>query len=367
MPSRGRLPGLDGLRGLAAVAIVLVHVWMYTGANDVGRSAFVDGVIGELRVALMFFFVVSGFLIAGPWVRAVLDGAARPSLRRYAVQRAARIVPAYYLAVAGAFVVLAGHAHAREVAPSSLWAFAAFVHNHVPATAGRLNPPVWSLGVEVAFYAAFPVLAWMLLRRGGRVRLMLGCLALVLAGVGWNLAAELGAWPSTITTSLPTYLSVFACGIAARVIAHGRALPRGGRLTLLATGMVAVVANGLWHADGTSLPGHVLLDLPAAAGFAAIVVALATGPSGLLDTAPMRWLGTVSYGTYLWHMPVLYWLRLRGALPDDPALAFAAVLAPALALGTVSWLAFERPVLRRVAGRRTSRVKPRPQPAPATA
>jgi peptidoglycan/LPS O-acetylase OafA/YrhL len=360
-----RLTGLDGLRGLAAAGIVLLHVWMYTGAHDPARSALLDGVIGELRLGVAFFFVVSGFLLAGPWVRAAIERTARPSLTRYAAHRAARLVPAYWVALAAAFAVLSGTGHPREAPASSLWAFGLFVHNQVPTTAGKLDPPVWSLGIETAFYAALPVLGWWLVRsaaRAGRRGMLTLCAGLVACGLAWTLSARLASWGPAVTTSLPTYLPLFACGIAARLLVHDRAPARATRVGLLVAGAAAVLANGLWHAHGTGLLGHVVLDLPAAAGFAAIVAALATGPGGVLDTAPMRALGTISYGTYLWHMPVLYWLRLRHLLPDRPALAFLAVLGPTLALATLSWFGVERPVLNRLSRRRRTKARRRAEP-----
>jgi peptidoglycan/LPS O-acetylase OafA/YrhL len=65
-----------------------------------------------------------------------------------------------------------------------------------------------------------------------------------------------------------------------------------------------VCADAVWHHEGTGLTGHVVRDLPAALGFAAIVAAVAVRPPAALATAPVRGLGTISYGLYLWHLPV---------------------------------------------------------------
>src|SRR6185312_15424887 len=95
----GRVPGLDGLRGLAALAVVVLHVWMYTEANTPGHPVFVDAVLGELRVAVGLFFVLSGFLLARPWIAAARGERALPDLRRFALKRLARIGPAYWVAL----------------------------------------------------------------------------------------------------------------------------------------------------------------------------------------------------------------------------------------------------------------------------
>src|SRR4051794_25264744 len=98
---RQRLDALDGLRGLAALGVLVLHVWMFS-YGDLHRppKGFLDLVFGELRLGVQLFFVLSGFLIFRPFVAAALDGARRaPRLSRYAIRRAARILPGYWLAL----------------------------------------------------------------------------------------------------------------------------------------------------------------------------------------------------------------------------------------------------------------------------
>ena len=79
---RGRLDALDGLRGLAATGVLVLHVWMFSyGDSHRPPKDFLDFTIGELRLGVQLFFVLSGFLIFRPFVAAALDGARRgPSL-----------------------------------------------------------------------------------------------------------------------------------------------------------------------------------------------------------------------------------------------------------------------------------------------
>ena len=92
-------------------------------------------------------------------------------------------------------------------------------------------------------------------------------------------------------------------------------------------------------------------DLPAALGFAAVVAAVAARPPAALSCAPLRGLGTISYGLYLWHLPVLLWLRFEGLLPSA---GFVGPWVEVAALSTVvaiaSWVLVERPVIE-AAGR----------------
>jgi peptidoglycan/LPS O-acetylase OafA/YrhL len=343
MAGKRRLHSLDGLRGLAALGVVLLHVWIYTGANDPGRSLTLDRWMGELRLCVLLFFVLSGFLLARPWVAAARGERPAPALGRYALRRAARIVPAYWLALAGAVALLHGTGHGRDVPLHDVPKFVVFLPNVFRETRNQLDPPMWSLHVEVSFYVLLPLIGLALLRAR---RPLLVCLALVLAGVGFTTVALLRAWPPEVTWTLPSYLATFTCGIAAAVLLP-RAPPR--RLVLaavLAAGALAVVGDCWWHTLGYSRLNHSLRDLPAAIGFAAVLWALAQRPSALLGSAPARALGTLSYGVYLWHYPVIYWLQLHGAFPDRFLPALVRILPLTFALAAASWFAVERPVLR---------------------
>jgi peptidoglycan/LPS O-acetylase OafA/YrhL len=172
------------------------------------------------------------------------------------------------------------------------------------------------------------------------------CAALIAAGVAWTTAGVLYAWAPEITWTLPTYLATFACGIGAAVLAH-RAQPRRWMAhAVFAAGALVVLADAWWHTQGYSEFFHALRDLPAALGFAAMVWSVALRPAPVLGSAPLRALGTLSFGVYLWHYPVIYWLQLHGHFPEDFHTAVLYVLPITFALATASWFLVERPVLR---------------------
>jgi peptidoglycan/LPS O-acetylase OafA/YrhL len=263
-------------------------------------------------------------------------------------------------------VLLHGTGTRLEADAAHLPVFALFLQNQLWSTLGRLDPPMWSLAVEATFYALLPLAGWLMLRRGPLAVAALG----IAAGLAWTAAGVHDAWDVPLMRSLPTFLPVFSCGIAAAALAHRRPPGRWAARALLVGGGALVLANAWWHSGGTGLVGHVVLDLPAAVGFAAIIAAVAHRPPGLLSTRPLRALGDVSYGVYLWHYPVLMWWYLRdGAFPHDrPFTALAQVLVPTLAIATLSWLLVERPVLRWAASatRRPARrgaLQPAAQPA----
>jgi peptidoglycan/LPS O-acetylase OafA/YrhL len=347
---RARNHALDGLRGLAALGVLTLHVWMFTVQSSHDPRELVSLLMGELRLGVVLFFVLSGFLLAGPWVASALDGRRTPRLRRFAIKRAARIVPAYWVAMLGAFWLLAGSGHNYEVGAGQLPLFAAFGQNYVASAAGKLDPPMWSLVVEVSFYAVLPLAGWLLVRGARRGRMVLACAGLAGLGLAWSLAGELLAWPETAMATLPTFLPVFACGMAAAALLHRRVPSRALWWALLAVGVSLVCANALWHHQGTGMTGHVVRDLPAALGFAAIVAAVAARPPAALASPPLRGLGTISYGLYLWHLPVLLWLRFTGLFGSGFVLPWLEVAALSMLVAIGSWVLVERPVIQ-AAGR----------------
>ncbi|UGS36202.1 hypothetical protein DSM104329_02602 [Capillimicrobium parvum] len=352
------------MRGLACAGILVLHVWMFDwGARGRPEKAPLELALSQLYLGVPLFFVLSGFLVYRPFVAAVLDRRAAPRLGRYALRRAARILPAYWAALLGAFAVLTAIGHPNAVAASDLPRFVLFAQGQSEATRGQLDPPMWTLAVEVSFYALVPLLAVLTARLGaGRARQAALPAALVILGVGLQAAAAFDAWPRTVTTSLLTNLPPFAAGMLAAAVMHRRVLSRRTAARLLAGGAAAVVLDAAWTALrlGPQVVRDVDSHLPAVLGFAAIVTALTASPirGALLTTAPLRLLGTLSYGIYLWHFPVIFALRGTGHWPADlaPALALAGAITGTLA--AVSWLALERPALRWAARRAGS---PRPR------
>jgi peptidoglycan/LPS O-acetylase OafA/YrhL len=161
----------------------------------------------------------------------------------------------------------------------------------------------------VSFDIVLPLIGYALLKaRRPRVTV---CGTLIAAGLVWTAAGVTRGWPPEVTWTLPTYIGVLTCGVAAAVAAQRRP-PR----LVGAAGVLIVLANSWWHSSGTGTLGHIVGDLPAGIGFALILWALAYRESRVLASKPVVWLGTVSYGVYLWHMPVLYWLGLNERLPE---------------------------------------------------
>jgi peptidoglycan/LPS O-acetylase OafA/YrhL len=357
---------VDGLRAIAALSVVTYHAWLYTlpSVTAAHRDTLGDQLIHELRLGLVLFFVLSGFLLYQPWVRSALTGAREPRVGAYLLRRGARILPAYYLAVAGSIALLwsvKGATGVRFPPTEDLWTFAVFAQNFSDVTVLKLDPPLWTLAVEVSFYVALPALGWLALRlRAGRAGQLAVPVVMILVGVAYNHAidGQAALWPSKL---LPAMAPYFAAGMIAAVLAEGRAPGRRLMWALLAGGALMVVGDAWWAADEATRGSHsawlhVLRDLPAAAGFACIIAAAARAtPPRMLAARPLAWVGRVSYGVYLWHVPLMLYLRAHGALPLSTWGALAVALPLTLAVAAASWYLVESPLQQRArhATRRT--------------
>jgi peptidoglycan/LPS O-acetylase OafA/YrhL len=376
MENTTRQSGLDGLRGLAALAVFAIHLWIYQLPNTVKLNR--DGV-GELalfegRVAFVLFFVLSGYLLYRPFARAALQAGKPVPTGSYLLRRAARIVPAYYLALLGtlALVAAAGDVPGRRIVDADqLPLFFAFAQNYSPETLLQMNAATWTLSVEVAFYLLLPIIGLVALwhcRSSVRAQLLL-LASLVVVGVGWNAADYLAGWGPVASHAAPAFLSYFACGMLVALLVErqrARKLPgMGMRLSaVLACGALAVLlANGYWHAADRTPDGflmEVIADLPAAVAFGTIIAALVLGTgSGLrwLGRRPLAWFGQISYGFYLWHIPLIVWARGHGLLDGSAPFDVAVMLPIAVSFGAASWYFVEQPLMKRAARQTGSRAR----------
>jgi peptidoglycan/LPS O-acetylase OafA/YrhL len=344
---------LEGLRGYAALLMVVYHAWVLTGGPRLGGAGtLLSG--GFLAVDL--FFVLSAFVLLMP---AAISGSFG-SWREYARRRAARILPAYYAALAVALVAfhaLAGPAADRR--PPTLDAVAAhatFLQVEARLFGGydgalgfRVNPVLWTLSVEVAFYAALPLIALGFLRRP---RLWL---VVALAGTLALRALALQA-PSTTADRLlslpPMFASDFAAGMAGAWLYARGVRPRGWFAALALAASIAVLwAAGNADAGAARLGARQSLWLPLAVSVAFGALVLAAPGRALADNRVARWLGKVSYGVFLFHFMVmlacLNALGFERGTNRDFAVLLAAGLAGSLAAGYASWRLVEQPVRSR--------------------
>jgi peptidoglycan/LPS O-acetylase OafA/YrhL len=358
---------LDGVRALAALSVVCFHAWLYRVGDPPGkRTALFDKVLFEASIGLICFFVLSGFLLYRSFARAALTGRESVDVGRYAIRRAARIVPAYYASVLGCLMLYWTVGYSKLV-PSAgqLPVFALFGQNYSIDTVMQINPVMWTLCVEVSFYVLLPLLGIVALRLGPRhagnqTAMLVGLVGLTIAS---NLLLHGTDGGRLLSKTLPSYIGFFAVGMLAAMWIEWRLLRRGRRsfgpaptAALMTAGLACVAVHAYRHETVGSFNWiwTTFGNLPAAVGFALVIAAAAagTGPAlGWLSTRPLVALGVISYGIYLWHLPLLLAVRQVGLLPATFAPRLAVVLMLAIGAAATSWTLVERPIVRYVASR----------------
>lgn len=353
--TRQRLSGLDGVRGLAALYVVVNHIFERAFPGyPVDRAPFWAGWFIYGRFAVVVFIVLSGFSLALSPAR---RGWRLDSVSRFAGRRARRILPAYLAALAFSLAVAwlvvpqpgQGKPDAKSVVVNGL-----LVQNLVHARSP--NRSFWSMAVEAQLYVAFPLLL-LLVRRAG-VLAMVAAVTLVVTAVG--IAGPHDPRLHTfVVQSPPDLAALFALGIAAAGIVGASQLRRGWPWGWLALGAAAPVWLTIWWQGSrwTLSPAHLLwVDLALGPAVACLLAGLATGRPAvllrLLDSRPIRSLGLSSYSLYLLHGPIVVVVYQRVVLPrfHHGAVAFlvtVALVVPA-AIGFARMFAalFEQPFLR---------------------
>ncbi len=375
MTRSGRDTTLDVVRAVAALGVVATHArWLSHGTS--GRTSTVwDALHASVwqgsRTTVYLFFALSGFLIARPYVAALLDGSPLPMPGRYAARRLARIAPAYWIAFS-AFLALGFGvgANLRNVADHYL-----LVHNEVPGDAGNLLPVAWTLGIEATFYVAVPLAAHLVRRVVGgacsRAGLVGSVVAIGVASAALHLAVLTRivptGWGTVVQYSLPAQLLFFIPGIVIAALEHRHApslLPRPTLVAGLAACVVAWVGC-MYLLVVSTIPAGI-----SSIGFAIVSAAVLTLARRCREprSAPARalaWVGTVSYGLYLWHWIVMramfgrWGAALAGTHAASWPLATVVLLALTLPVAAASWYLVERPLMRLAAARTRSPVAAR--------
>lgn len=339
--TKTRLGAIEGIRGIAAVGIVVLHCWIVSGRPTDLLSA---SWWGPLRMAVPLFFVLSGYFAMAPWLRAALEGADRPAARELVLKRAARIFPVFWVTGAAAFVILAGTGSYAMPNAKETVAYVLMLHDWVPGATGKLNPPSWTLPIELSFALLLPLIGWTILRfaSDSRERVFGLICVLWLAGMGycaWFDAADPSrAWARTVMLMLPS----FAAGMGAAVLCYKRTMPRALARAL----MIGGSAVFLWYLAGPL--GHLQASLPyrdviPAICFAAIVAGAAAHGPRWLGSPQLVWLGSRSFGLYLWHYPVIFLLTERLGWPGQ-FWGTAIALVAGLGLAELTFHTVERPV-----------------------
>jgi peptidoglycan/LPS O-acetylase OafA/YrhL len=345
-----RISELDGLRGWAILLVLCGHFPFVQGVEQIRHLAMS---VGSGHLGVTVFFVLSGFLITRILIREKEEG--RFSMRRFYLKRTLRIFPIYYLTllIVGIFIT---DRHAG-------W-LAIYLGNFVFAMDGAPHPMrhTWSLAVEEHFYLVWPLIigGLPLLTSKRIVRYVLPVFAILCAVLMYAMMPRVLSdnlvYRGTMTQILPLCLGA---AIAFDEESWTRLPTWPARLLLLLTPVLGVVASrfrGLPYEGQESFvfAGNLILYSLTAVCILLLVLNARGGTFGwlrwpisfALNNPVIRSIGTVSYGIYLYHFPILYVL---GLLPDETVLApvpALGLLALLFAVPYASWHLIEAPILR---------------------
>jgi len=362
---------LDGYRAIAALMVVITHVAYSTGLVVTGTWGHL---LGRFDFGVPLFFLMSGFLLYRPWVRAALELRPAPSHGRYALRRAARILPLYWLVVV---VNLCFLPEIQPVPAEQWWRHLLALQIYQPQGAIEGLSQTWSLCTEITFYVALPFLGMLALGRRRRSPaaawrrqlVLLG--AMVVVALAWNITkVTTDALPFSSGYWLPAYLDWFAFGMGLALVEVRSRQPNPPALVRAAMTAARdqvtslVIAGALFAVAVTPIGGSYdftatgpwetltkhWLYLGAALFF--LLPGVMGGQQGvasaLSSPLPHR-LGLISYGIFLWHLMLLRMLvpALGMTFFSGGALLLAAVLLPlTIAVSTLTYRWVERPAQR---------------------
>ena len=376
-----RLPGLDGLRGIAVLAVIIYHA-------DV--SLLVGGFLG-----VDVFFVLSGFLITS----LLIDELTRTNTvdrARFYIRRIRRLMPALFLVlffsvlVSGLFVLDAAY-HVRRDLPWAItfvlnWSYLFFEQSYfVNISRPPLLQHLWSLSVEEQFYVIWPIMLIGLykVKIGNltpRVKIFTASTVLAITSTAWMIHLSVSNGfpipndPSRVYFGTDTHAMGLLVGCAAA------ALRRSDRLNERLTPDRAAAMNGVGILSIAGLAyffvfvselneflyrgGFLVLSI-----LTATLVIVAAHPGlkfgSRLGNPVLKWFGDRSYGIYLWHWPIFVLMRsgIDIQLPDP--IAFVVKIAIVLVISDLSYRFVEMPIRQGAIGSRLSVWRaagvPRPQ------
>ena len=362
---------LDGVRAIACYAIIVTHVGFQSGRSfGTGPQA---PWLSRLDTGVPIFLILSGFLLYRPFVAQAYRQLPVPRTAGFYWRRAVRVLPAYWLTV----VLTLGLLSDRRSSLDEWLSYLSMIQIYNDHDVDPSLTHMWTLAAEVSLYAVVPVLALTLRRRRSADQILLSqCLlvaALLATSVAWQVIVfQVPALDYVAVKWLPGVIDWFALGM---LLAALSAAPdsctalRRTRAVLSqwagSPGLCWMLALLLYWFLTLPLAGPIDLAVPAAGEHLAknllqaavvffLMLPLTLGDGGVIGRAlgnrVSRFLGEISYGVYLWHLPMLLFLQRVLDIPIWQGHFWVLLVITTVSstvLGTLSWFLLERPLLRR--------------------
>ncbi len=310
--------GLDGIRGLAALYVVLHHCWLLTFHGYPANTGPVW--LGWLlygHLAVVVFFTLSGFSLA---VSPARKGWQLGGMARFARRRAWRILPPYWAALLFSLVIawaVTPQPHNGPPTGRSVLVYGLLLQDVVRAPVP--NGTFWSIAVEAELYLVLPLLL-LIRRRAGAVAVLA---ATTVPVVALGLSGTSVSTVDKLTGLTPQFVPLFAVGmVSAGVIAASDRVRRLPWHWLAALAAAPVLLMMILQGSVWTVYNYYWIDLAIGPAIAMLLAAVATRRPAplvwLLDTAPVRRLGAFSYSLYLIHAPIVVAISRRVVAPHVP-------------------------------------------------
>lgn len=359
MKNDDRILGFDGIRALAVLLVFASHIWL--GVPELMKYGWYKVFPRGGFLGVNVFFVLSGFLITYR-LSTIRAGSRRTGLRSYFAGRFMRIMPLalLFLAAHVVYVALIGYPPDYGLSEEITGIVSTIFQYSNYAILGNTsvlkdNVAIWSLSIEGQFYIVAPLLVIPLAIAARKTRwagLVLVAILVPLVLNAGRVFDERGWFDVYIRTD--TRISSLVIGVLGAFIwlNFRNALPRVlGFLSLL-----AVVAAGIIVAKGRADGSFIWKGGMALFDFACLVVILSLAFAccplvRILELRPLKWLGEISYGLYLWQLPVV-WMFNRHGLSLDWRLRLILIPVIVVAMSAATYTYFERPLMRSAIARR---------------
>jgi len=333
-----RIPTLDGWRAVAIAAVMLSHGFLLSGSPSrfVRAISYTAEYLGGLGVAL--FFAISGYLITTLLLRE-LEDSGRISLKGFYCRRAFRILPPAYLYLAALWCL-------RKPLAGGELASAAFFFSNYWADRLWFTQHFWSLSMEEHFYLFWPAMLALLGIR--RAAIAAGFLIVaVMIWRPWSLAHVHLPFPALQRTDMR--IDAFLCAGVVAILLRSKHERRAKRIlessNIRIGATLGLAAASVWAVAGSApatvtLAQSILLPI--------LLVSTTLWRESLLwrflESAPLRWMGGISYGLYLWQQMFLVSHTQRTLITAGQA--FLPRVAAVFGLASASYYLLERPLLR---------------------
>ena len=304
---RDHYPALDGLRGVAIIAVIIYHNFPY------GNSLF-----GWLGVDL--FFVLSGFLITRILMKSIQQSPKIGVLKNFYIRRALRIFPLYYLFLfvfLFLFPILGIFKDEVMEYQEDKWWFIFYMQNwlftnNFPENSHSLNH-FWSLGVEEQYYILWPIIIFFVRKPKKLIVILIGFLILlfIFRCIFWN--AQLSNFNYTTFYTFTRFDGIIIGSLVALIVQLKKDFLLHHTASIV-TGLALLNFLFYFLNRDRQLPYLAFIGYTTFASmFGILVYELTTGNNILLkkilSVSILRFLGKISYGLYMFHFPVYYFLR----------------------------------------------------------